>query len=110
MNAYTQSAFDAMEAAAKAYRDAAIKEIVDNAEFEKDAKVKECDHYKLIAEEEGSKLEVYTYQYDDPGTVIRPLIYAPDDTRWMQRNLLTKFFHLQAYNKQQQNNLDKIFE
>ena len=83
MNAYTQSAFDAMEAAAKAYRDAAIKEIVDNAEFEKDAKVKECDHYKLIAEEEGSKLEVYTYQYDDPGTVIRPLIYDPDDTDFL---------------------------
>jgi len=34
-----------------------------------------------------------------------PQVQAKTATRWMQRNLLAKFFHLQAYNKKQQNNL-----
>jgi hypothetical protein len=57
VNDYSQSSFDSAKVASTKYLDAAIKEITDNAEKEKDAKEKEKDHYDGKAKEQEQEID-----------------------------------------------------
>ena len=81
MNDYSLAAFEAAKTAAKAYRDAAIQELLDNAETEKDLKEKEKDYYNGIAFDGRDELDLVLVPIEPGGDLsgTDPTLVAPTD-------------------------------
>ena len=79
MNSYSFISFNAAKEASKKQRDAAVKEVTDNAKAEKDAKEKEKDHYDNIVKPAEKEREKFPAPPEYDGLIVKPLPFIIGD-------------------------------
>ena len=93
--------------AAEKYRDAAIKEVKDNAKDEKDAKEKEKDHYEKKAKEQEKDIDDKLEKYDEEDAKRKPVMATGKYgmTTQEQNNFLIGYHAASAARSTAQSNL-----